>query len=211
VFWAGGMLVLQGTFTIGTVVAFTAYLGMLYGPLSALTNARVDFATSMVSFERVFEALDLPEEIAQPADALRLSTVQGWVRFEGRLVQLSAGRKRARRGGGAGRGGPLRLGPASLPAALVQERGALKSERPKSERTDRRPGAGDDAAGADAAGADGDTRYALCEVSFEVRPGVWPHWWAQRGGQNHRNVSAARGSTIRPAARSASTATTSGI
>ena len=34
VFWVGGMLVLQGTFTIGTIVAFTAYLGMLYGPLS---------------------------------------------------------------------------------------------------------------------------------------------------------------------------------
>ncbi len=39
VFWAGGNLVLQGSFTIGTVVAFTAYLGMLYGPLAALSNA----------------------------------------------------------------------------------------------------------------------------------------------------------------------------
>ena len=119
VFWAGGMLVLQGTFTIGTVVAFTAYLGMLYGPLSALTNARVDFATSMVSFERVFEALDLPEEIAQPADALRLSSVQGWVQFRGRLVQLSTGRKRARRGGGAGRGSPLRVGSECVAAAAL--------------------------------------------------------------------------------------------
>jgi len=34
VFWAGGMLVLQARFTLGTVIAFTAYLGMLYGPLS---------------------------------------------------------------------------------------------------------------------------------------------------------------------------------
>ena len=50
-------------FTIGTIVAFGAYLGSLYGSLSALTNAPVDFATSMVSFERVFEVIDLPLEI----------------------------------------------------------------------------------------------------------------------------------------------------
>ncbi|HEX5416903.1 MAG TPA: ABC transporter ATP-binding protein, partial [Chloroflexota bacterium] len=58
VFWVGGQLVLSGAFTIGTIVAFAAYLGQLYGPISSLTNARVDFATSMVSFERVFEVLD---------------------------------------------------------------------------------------------------------------------------------------------------------
>ena len=139
VFWAGGMLVLQGTFTLGTVVALTAYLGMLYGPLSALTNARVDFATSMVSFERVFEALDLPEEIAQPADALRLSTVQGWVEFEDvsfsyqpgeNVPGAAAGLAEVARFGG-GRGG-------SLPP-LSQESGALKTERPKSERSDASP------------------------------------------------------------------------
>ena len=140
VFWAGGMLVLQGTFTLGTVVAFTAYLGMLYGPLSALTNARVDFATSMVSFERVFEALDLPEEIAQPADALRLSIGAGLGPVRGRLVQLSAGRKRARRGGGAGRGGPLRLGPRCVAAAPVA--GTRRAEGRASEKRACRRGVG---------------------------------------------------------------------
>ena len=191
VFWAGGMLVLQGTFTLGTVVAFTAYLGMLYGPLSALTNARVDFATSMVSFERVFEALDLPEEIAQPADALRLSSVQGSVRFEGVSFSYQPGENVP--GAAAGLAEVARFGwgrSASLPP-LSQESGALKAERPKNERSDARP-AGDDAAGADAAGADGDTRYALYEVSFEVKPGrlaalVGP----ERRGQDHRNLSAA--------------------
>jgi ATP-binding cassette subfamily B protein len=176
VFWAGGMLVLQGTFTLGTVVAFTAYLGMLYGPLSALTNARVDFATSMVSFERVFEALDLPEEIAEPAGALRLSSVQGWVQFEGVSFSYQPGENAP--GAGAGLADVARFGwgrGASLPP-LSQESGALKTERPKSERTDaasgaEAPGAGDDAAGADAAGAVDDTRYALCDVSFEVKPG----------------------------------------
>ncbi|MCX6033204.1 MAG: ABC transporter ATP-binding protein [Chloroflexi bacterium] len=82
VFWVGGNLVLRGSFTIGTVIAFTAYLGMLYGPLSALSNARIDFTTSMVSFERVFEVLDLPLEIQERPDPLRLEAVAGQVRFE---------------------------------------------------------------------------------------------------------------------------------
>ena len=82
VFWVGGLLVLQGSFTVGTIVAFTAYLGMLYGPLSSLTNARVDFRTSLVSFERVFEVLDLPVEIQERPGALRLPTVTGEVRFD---------------------------------------------------------------------------------------------------------------------------------
>jgi ATP-binding cassette, subfamily B, bacterial len=83
VFWVGGMLVLSDAhFTIGTIIAFTAYLGMLYGPLSSLTNARVNFATSVVSFERVFEVLDLPIEIQEQPDALRLERARGEVQFE---------------------------------------------------------------------------------------------------------------------------------
>jgi ATP-binding cassette subfamily B protein len=83
VFWGGGLLVLRGAgFTIGTIVAFTAYLGMLYGPLSALTNARMDLATSLVSFERVFEVIDLPLEIEERPDAKTLTTVRGRVSFE---------------------------------------------------------------------------------------------------------------------------------
>jgi ATP-binding cassette subfamily B protein len=82
VFWVGGHLVLRGVFTIGTIVAFTAYLRDLYGPLMAMTNARVEFATSMVSFERVFEVLDLPVEIADADDARALSDADGHIRFE---------------------------------------------------------------------------------------------------------------------------------
>ena len=51
-------MILQGVFTVGTIVAFGAYLTQLYGPLSSISNAHVEFATSMVSFERVFEVLD---------------------------------------------------------------------------------------------------------------------------------------------------------
>ncbi|MBX6773146.1 MAG: ABC transporter ATP-binding protein, partial [Chloroflexi bacterium] len=82
VFWVGGVLVLRGEFTIGTIVAFAAYLNQFYGPLSALTNARVDLATSFVSFERVFEVLDLPVEIAERPGAIALQDVAGRVTFE---------------------------------------------------------------------------------------------------------------------------------
>lgn len=82
VYWLGGHLVLSGVFSIGTIVAFGTYLTQLYGPLQALTNAPVDFATSMVSFERVFEVLDLPIEIAEKPDAIHLSTVRGAIAFE---------------------------------------------------------------------------------------------------------------------------------
>lgn len=81
VFLVGGHLVLQGAFTIGTIVAFSTYLGRLYGPLTAMTNARVDLATSMVSFERVFEVLDLPIEIRERPDAVDLVDPQGLVSF----------------------------------------------------------------------------------------------------------------------------------
>jgi len=82
VFWTGGYLVLTDGLTIGTVVAFGAYLGQLYGPLAALTNARVELVTSLVSFERVFEVLDLPLEIREQPDAIELTRVRGEIRFE---------------------------------------------------------------------------------------------------------------------------------
>lgn len=82
VFWLGGHLVLRGAFTVGTIIAFGTYLGQLYGPISALTNARVEFATSMVSFERVFEVLDLPIEIEDRPDAIELESVKGHISFK---------------------------------------------------------------------------------------------------------------------------------
>ena len=82
VYWVGGHLVLNNTFTIGTIVAFGTFLTQLYGPLQALTNAPVDFATSIVSFERVFEVIDLPLEIVEKPDATTLTNVEGEVVFE---------------------------------------------------------------------------------------------------------------------------------
>ncbi len=81
VFWVGGHFVLSGTFTIGTIVAFSSYLRQLYSPLSALTNARVEFATSLVSFERVFEVVDLPVEIQENPQAVTMDHPTGHVQF----------------------------------------------------------------------------------------------------------------------------------
>jgi ATP-binding cassette subfamily B protein len=82
VYGVGGYLVIQGTFTVGTIVAFGAYLRSLYSALQDLANAPVDFATSVVSFERVFEVIDLPLEIADKPDAVELSSVRGDLTFD---------------------------------------------------------------------------------------------------------------------------------
>ena len=91
VFGVGGYLVILGVFTVGTIVAFGAYLNQLYGPLSAMSNAHIELATSMVSFERVFEILDLPQEIEDKPDAVELTNVEGRVTFENVSFSYTAG------------------------------------------------------------------------------------------------------------------------
>mgnify|MGYP000170982400 CR=1 FL=1 len=82
VYGIGGYLVIRDLFTIGTIVAFGSYLGTLYGALQGLSNAPVEFATSLVSFERVFEVIDLPVEIEERPDAHELTEVRGELVFE---------------------------------------------------------------------------------------------------------------------------------
>lgn len=64
----GGNLVIDGAITLGTLLALVALLAQLYGPLTALSNVRVDVMTALVSFERVFEVLDLPPLVRDPDD-----------------------------------------------------------------------------------------------------------------------------------------------
>ena len=82
VYGIGGHLVLSNTFTIGTVVAFAAYVTRVYGPLTSLTNARVDLMTSLVSFERVFEVLDHPTPLVEPTDPVTVENPVGRVEFD---------------------------------------------------------------------------------------------------------------------------------
>jgi ATP-binding cassette subfamily B protein len=66
----GGNLVITGALTLGTLLALIGLLAQLYGPLTALSNVRVDVMTALVSFERVFEILDLPPMVRDAPDAI---------------------------------------------------------------------------------------------------------------------------------------------
>jgi ATP-binding cassette subfamily B protein len=83
----GGALAASGTLAVGTVVALAAYLTRLYGPLTALSNVNVDVMTALVSFERVFEVLDLPPMIDDKPGAAELP--RGPARVEFDHVQFS--------------------------------------------------------------------------------------------------------------------------
>lgn len=72
VYGVGGTLAAKGEFSVGTLIALSAYLTRLYGPLTALSNVRVDVMTALVSFERVLEVLDLKPMVADKPDAVDL-------------------------------------------------------------------------------------------------------------------------------------------
>ncbi len=69
VYGVGGVLAIAGTITVGTLVAFAGLLGRLYGPITGLSNVQVDVMSALVSFERVFEVLDLKPMLSDAADA----------------------------------------------------------------------------------------------------------------------------------------------
>ncbi|MGW4798079.1 ABC transporter ATP-binding protein, partial [Nonomuraea sp. NPDC004297] len=70
VYGIGGVLSVSGAFELGTLVALAALLMRLYGPLTSLSNVHVDVMTALVSFDRVFEILDLEPMVAQKPDAV---------------------------------------------------------------------------------------------------------------------------------------------
>ena len=78
----GGHLAIQGGVTVGTLLAITALLARLYGPLTALSNVRIDVMTSLVSFERVFEVLDLEPMVKNRENAKLLQTTQPRIEFK---------------------------------------------------------------------------------------------------------------------------------
>jgi len=72
VYGVGGSLVVNGSFQLGTLVALATLLTRMYGPLTALSNVHVDVMTALVSFDRVFEVLDLPPMVAEKPGATPL-------------------------------------------------------------------------------------------------------------------------------------------
>ncbi|MFN8148092.1 MAG: ABC transporter ATP-binding protein [Candidatus Nanopelagicales bacterium] len=82
VYGVGGNLAIAGTITVGTLLALAALLGRLYGPLTALSNVRVDVMTALVSFERVFEILDLKPMVEDKDDAVELQPGPTRIEFD---------------------------------------------------------------------------------------------------------------------------------
>jgi ATP-binding cassette subfamily B protein len=94
IYLAAGLPATSGGMTIGTLVAFIALQGSLFRPLMGLLNVGVDLTASMALFSRIFEYVDLPVEIAEPATSARLARTdaRGEVRFEGVGFAYDAGR-----------------------------------------------------------------------------------------------------------------------
>ena len=78
----GGHLAISGELTVGTLLAITALLARLYGPLTALSNVRIDIMTSLVSFERVFEVLDLEPMVKDKEGAKIFKPTLGKIEFK---------------------------------------------------------------------------------------------------------------------------------
>jgi ATP-binding cassette subfamily B protein len=78
----GGVEAARGAIEAGTVVALTAYLGRLYGPLTQLSNLNIDYMSAMVSFERLFEVLDLEPMIKESPDARPIPGGPAELRFD---------------------------------------------------------------------------------------------------------------------------------
>ena len=91
IYGLGAQMVISGTITIGTLVALAAYVGRVYGPLTSLTNARVDVMTALVSFERVFEVLDAPNPLEDSPGAFDLVDPVGRVEFDDVTFRYPAG------------------------------------------------------------------------------------------------------------------------
>ena len=82
VYGVGGVLAINQTLTVGTLLALATLLLRLLGPMQGLSNVRIDVMTALVSFERVFEVLDLPSMIHENPDAVRLPPTAGRVEFD---------------------------------------------------------------------------------------------------------------------------------
>jgi ATP-binding cassette, subfamily B, bacterial len=164
VYWVGGYLVLSpdSAFTIGTIVAFGSYLAQLYGPLMSLTNAPVEFVQSIVSFERVFEVLDIPVEIEEAANPVMLGVANGRIQFHNVSFDyeiLPEGQEKA------GLTDVTRFGRGNLDSHLKRGKKSEADGEPKTED-------GGSSNGESPSSPDGPaSAWALQDVNFTIEPG----------------------------------------
>ncbi len=157
VYWVGGYMSINETLTIGTIVALGSYLMQVYSPLMALTNAPVEFAQSLVSFERVFEVLDIPVEIQEKLGARTLENVDGRIQFE----NISFSYQALKEGQIGGLAEVARMGWGGDRSAHLK-RGKERQNGQAAANGDVPEGAPEGAA---------ETRWALQNVSFTIEPG----------------------------------------
>jgi ATP-binding cassette subfamily B protein len=78
----GGLSVMQGDMTIGGIIAFSAYLGKLYSPVSSLLNLHIEVSTALVIFQRIFEFQDMEPDVSDNPEAKDLPEIKGRVEFQ---------------------------------------------------------------------------------------------------------------------------------
>ncbi len=81
VYGLGGLMAINGSFSVGDLAAMGLLVGRIYSPLTGLTNARIDVLTALVSFDRVFEVLDAPIPLDDAPDAIELRDPEGRIEF----------------------------------------------------------------------------------------------------------------------------------
>ncbi|MFH5181463.1 ABC transporter ATP-binding protein [Paenibacillus sp. TAB 01] len=82
IYMYGGWSVVEGAMTIGSIVAFAAYLGRLYGPIGTLLNLQVEVGTALGVFQRIFEYQDMEPEVSNAPGAVELPAAEGHIVFD---------------------------------------------------------------------------------------------------------------------------------
>jgi ATP-binding cassette subfamily B protein len=91
VYWFGGREVVDGSVSLGTVVTFAVLTQRVFGPFTAITRINTTFLTSLALFERIFDYMDLPVEVAEKPGAISLGKAEGRLAFEGVSFAYASG------------------------------------------------------------------------------------------------------------------------
>ncbi len=162
IYWYGGALAIRDAISIGTIIAFVAYLTNLYRPISQLASVYVDVLGALAVFERIFEYLDTRPEVEDAPGAVVLPSTQGHIRFDNvsfaypdQAAPPGAAPATGALAAGAGDVAPAAPGNGGLHGVSAGEPGG-PSPQPD---------------GGTEAGAGPAQRYALRDVSFQILPG----------------------------------------